>query len=370
MQQVTSQHDKYFTILPREYYVSEEIFQQELTKVLSRQWLLVGHASSVRKSGDYFVKQVGPESLIIARDQEGEVRTFFNVCRHRGSRILADGDAGSARGFVCPYHKWTFDIGGCLRAVPGASDGQFCDFSDWPLHEAHCQMWYGWIYVWLGRDAPMPLADVMGPVTNEAAMKSIGSEELKLAHRERYVVNANWKALLENNMECYHCGAAHPSLAIACDYQRFFADKSDGAHFPLREGMATFSMDGKRVSAKPLGTGQPDGFSTGFLLAPMFCGPVFFADHAVSLELTPLSREKTQLICEWYVHEDAVEGADYDREKLIAVFHVTNQEDGRLAERNYEGMRSMRFVPGPSHPLRENGIQQALGRYLELMAAD
>jgi Rieske 2Fe-2S family protein len=360
-------HGSYFTNLPREYYFSEDMYQQELDKVLGRQWLLVGHVSSVKKPGDYFVKQVGPESLIIARDQQGTVRAYFNVCRPRGSRILPADAAGNARGFVCPYHKWTYDINGCLVAAPGCRDGQFVPFAQWPLHEAHCQMWHGWIYVNLGRAKPQPLAQVLGPVTNADAMQTISSEQLKLAHRETYVVNANWKALLENNMECYHCGAAHPSLVISCDYRRFFSDRNDGAHFPLRDGMSTFSMDGKRVSAKALGTGLPDRFSTGFLLGPNFCGPVFFVDHAVSLELTPLSREQTQLICEWYVREDAVEGVDYDRAKLIEVFHVTNLEDGALTERNFAGMRSRRFVPGPLHPDREQGIQMALNLYLEMM---
>jgi Rieske 2Fe-2S family protein len=366
----TIDHGSYFTNLPREYYLSEDIFETELAKVLRRQWLLVGHTSSVRKPGDYFEKQVGPESMIIVRDNDNKVRAFFNVCRHRGSRILDEGACGHAKGFVCPYHKWTYDTQGKLRSVPSLSDGTQFNFADWPLKDAHCQTFQGWIFVWLGEEQPPLLDDVLGPMRDAAALEAIGSERLKLAHRETYVVKANWKSMLENNMECYHCGlGGHPSLAISCDYRAMSTDKATGAHFPLREGMDTFSMTGERVCKIPLGNDQGAGFSTGFLLTPNFCGPVFFVDHAVSLELTPLSREETQLVCEWYVHEDAVEGVDYDVEALIKVFHVTNLEDGDLAERNYRGIKSARFQPGPHLDHRESGVKLALTQYLQMMAA-
>ncbi|EJL30788.1 ring-hydroxylating dioxygenase, large terminal subunit [Caulobacter sp. AP07] len=360
-----------FTNLSRDAYVSEAVYEEELRKVLGRQWLLAGHSSSLKASGDYYVRQVGPESLILTRDGEGRVRAYFNVCRHRGSRLLEDGDCGRAQGFVCPYHRWTYDLAGRLRTVPGAKDGSPFSYADYPLHEARCDTFHGWIYVWLGEDEPPALADVLGPASDEAALKTVGSERLKLAHQETYVIAANWKTMLENNAECYHCGhGGHPSLAIACDFQGFFSDTPSDQAFPLRDGMATFSMTGRRVCQKPLGTAPPDGFSTGFLLMPMFCGPVYFADHAVSLELTPLSATQSQLICEWYVHEDAVEGVDYEVPALIEVFHVTNLEDGVFAERNARGVSSRRFTPGPHLAHREAGVGGALGLYKTMMAAD
>lgn len=362
---------RFSTILPRESYLSEAIYQEELRKIFNRQWLLVGHVSSVKNPGDFYVKQVGPESMIIVRDPGGTLRAYFNVCRHRGSRILSDGSAGTCAGFVCPYHKWTYGLDGTLKRAPGSRDGQYFDFGDWSLHEARCATFHGWIFLWLGEEEPASLGEALAPMANEAALRAIGSERLKRAHREVYVVAANWKSLLENNSECYHCGfGGHPFLAVACNHQAFAQDESNGQHFPLREGMATFSMDGKRVSAKPLGTPQPDAFSTGFLLGPYFCGPVLFVDHAVSLELTPLSVDRVQLICEWYVHEEAVEGVDYELEALISVFHKTNLEDGAFAEQNYKGITSQRFTPGPLHPHREYGVKMAIDLYRQMMAAD
>lgn len=369
------------TNLPRDYYVSEAIFQEELRKIFQRQWLTVGHIGLLPNPGDFYVKQVGPESMIFIRDDTGRIRAYFNVCRHRGYRIMDDGAAGCARGFVCPYHHWTYDLDGKLRKVPGTTDRRHFPFDAFPLHEAICETWHGFIYVWMGKETPPPLAEVLGPITNEAAMQVCQPERMKLAHREIYLLDSNWKAMMENDMECYHCGhGGHPSLAIACNYQGFYADdggpsalaqqqQQERQHFPLRGGMKSFSMNGERVCAKPLGTAE-DGFSAGFILWPMFCGPVMFVDHAVSLELTPLSVGRSHFVCEWYVHEDAVEGVDYQLDKLIAVFDVTNREDKAFGERNYRGMQSSRFEPGPLHPLREDGVIMAYDAYRAMMAAD
>lgn len=356
--------------LTRDDYTSPAVFDMEIRKIFHRQWLTVGHISLIPNPGDYYVKQVGPESMIIARDKSGKVRAYFNVCRHRGYRLLDDEASGCTEGFVCPYHRWTYTLDGKLRTVPGSRDGQDFDFDAFPLHEASCDVWHGFIYVWIGKETPPSLASVLGPVTNEDAMAVAQPERMKLAHRETYILSSNWKAMMENDLECYHCGhGGHPSLAIACNFQAFYADKRDGQHFSLRAGMKTFSMTGERVSQKALGSAT-DGFSAGFLNLPLFCGPVMFVDHAVSLELTPLSVDQSLFISEWYVHEDAVEGVDYDKDELKAVFHVTNQEDKAFGERNYQGISSSRFEPGPLHPRREDGIIATYDLYRQMMAAD
>ena len=140
------------TTLPREHYFSQEIFDQEMEKIFQRQWLVVGHISLIPRNGSYYVKRVGPESMIIARDKTGDVRAYFNTCRHRGYRMLDDEATGCAEGIVCPYHKWTYDMNGDLRRVPGTQNGRDFFFADWPLHEAKCGVFHGFIYVWLGKE--------------------------------------------------------------------------------------------------------------------------------------------------------------------------------------------------------------------------
>lgn len=357
------------TNLTREDYLSQEIFDNEIRKIFHRQWLSVGHMSQIRNPGDYYVKRVGPESLIISRDQAGKIRVFFNLCRHRGYRMLEDGSSGCAKGIVCPYHHWTYDLDGALRTVPGSRDGQDFPFGQYPLHEARVDTLYGFIFVWLGKEEPPPLENSF-PTIDRAKLDLAELEKIKLAHRETYIINANWKSMLENDLECYHCGhGGHPTLGVSCKYPAFFADQRDGQHFPLREGMKTLSVDGERVSSKNLGK-TTDGYSAGFLNLPLFCGPAVFVDHVVYLELTPLTVDKALFHSEWYVHEDAVEGVDYEGPKVAEAFHITNLEDKAFGERNYLGTLSSRFEPGPLHPRREDGIIACYDLYRQMMAAD
>jgi len=370
------EHESYFTSLPRHYYVSEEIFEAERHKVFSRQWVYAGHVSQVREPGDYYVRAVGPESLIIARDGEGRLRAFFNVCRHRGSRICAGNATGSAKVFVCPYHRWSYGIDGRLRGAPGARDGQDFDYADWGLQEAHCGSYFGSIYVYLADDEPEEtLYDTLSAVTSDMdKLALIEPERTKVAHREVYEVNANWKSLLENNCECYHCPGGHPSLCVAWDPQIGFL-RDDGTmhplqkelYVPLRPGTKTFSIDGDWVCSRPLGTPQADRFSVGWILTPNFSALAYFADHGVAIVVEPISVDRSRLVAEWFVHEDAVEGVDYDVQRLIEVFHVTNLEDVAFVEQNYQGSTSLRYVPGPNNPRRETFLRNALTKYEALM---
>ena len=370
-------HPGYFTSLPRDYYVSEEIFEAELDLVFARQWLHVGHASQIPAPGDFFACSVGPESLLIVRDAEGEVRSFFNVCRHRGAQLCESGTVGQQKAFVCPYHRWSYGLDGRLLGAPGSRDGVDFDFAGWGLHEARCATYFGSIYVYLDEDAAQAPAfhDAVAPLVDEEQLARVQAHRIELAHQVRYEVRANWKLVLENNCECYHCAGAHPSLGVSCDYSGFFAPRdsdlegfnADKGYFPLREGMQTFSMDGRWVSRKPLGAGFEAGFSAGFILVPMFAASVYFADHGVHLDVFPIDKDTTEIVCQWYVHEDAVEGEDYEVDRLIGVFDVTNREDVALAELTQRGVRSRRFVPGPNSPTRESFVKGALSQYLAMM---
>lgn len=379
MSSLIEQHE-YFTSLPREYYVSQDIFETEMTRIFHRQWLYAGHVSQVQEVGAFVSRPVGPESIILTRDDEQRVRAFFNVCRHRGAELCATGTAGKTKRFVCPYHSWTYGLDGRLIGAPGSPDGVDFDYRQWPLHEALCDVFFGGIWVWLGDSTEAPsLADTLSPtVSSREMLEQVRPERTKIAYEQTYVVNANWKLLLENNCECYHCAGAHPSLAATCDYTGFYATRDDDTslpgeqsrHFPLRKGMKTFSLDGEWVSKKPLGCGFIADYSVGYLNIPFFTGPVYFADHGVSLDMAPIDKDTTRLISQWFVHEDAVEGDDYDIDTLTGIFDITNREDCELAELNQRGVNSSRFVPGPNNPAREALIKTALDKYLGMMQID
>jgi Rieske 2Fe-2S family protein len=371
-------HATYFTNLPTEYYVSEEIFKTEMRKVFSRQWLYAGQLSQLQKPGDYYVRDVGPESLIIARDMEGRLRAFFNVCRHRGSRICKDNTAGNAKIFVCPYHSWTFGIDGRLKAAPGARDGREFNFADWRLTEAHCDSYFGSIYVYLADETPpQSLDDFLSAFTSsKEKLALVQPERTKVAARRVYDLKCNWKVMMENFGECYHCVGGHPTLARACNIPiSFLTDEGEvqpgavGALYTFNKGYKTVSVDGDWVSRKRLGTPQDAGFTEGWVTFPHFCGIAYHADYGTAIGVEPISVDSARLYCEWFVHEDAVEGVDYDVNTLIEGWDKTNREDAFLTANNYKGIRSMRFKPGPHVVNREAAVRTALTSYLSLLNA-
>jgi Rieske 2Fe-2S family protein len=139
--------------------------------------------------------------------------------------------------------------------------------------------------------------------------------------------------------------------------------------FPFNPGMKTISTDGDWVSRKPLGNPQSAQFSTGYITFPNFCGVSYYADYGTAIVIEPVSVDRTRMFCEWFVHQDAVEGVDYNLDRLIEAWDKTNAEDIILAERNFKGTQSMRFTPGPHVIRREAMVRTALVGYLDMMNA-
>src|SRR5437773_8263474 len=150
--------------LPQRYFVSPEIFAQEKSEIFSRNWLLVGHKGQLKKSGDFFVIEVPAppsqgygatkESLIVVRDQKSEIRAFYNVCRHRGTRLKED-TCGHTSAIQCPYHAWTYALDGRLIGAPHMDDVPGFDKSDYPLHRVNLGLWEGFIFVNLAEAGPL-----------------------------------------------------------------------------------------------------------------------------------------------------------------------------------------------------------------------
>ena len=199
--------------LPQQYFVSPEVFAREQEKIFSRQWVCVGHQSEIAKAGDYFVREVAGESLIILRDKGGKLRGFYNVCRHRGTRLREDRAGQAACGHVtviqCPYHAWTYGLDGRLIGAPHMDEGQRFNKADYPLHAVNLALWEGFIFVNLAR-ASAPLEEWFAPLVGKFTHWNLA--KLRSAKRTEYDVRANWKLIFENYSECYHCPLVHPQL--------------------------------------------------------------------------------------------------------------------------------------------------------------
>lgn len=368
-------HDPGYRLLPRAAYVSGDIYEKEIERVFHRQWLFLGHVSQVRSVGDYFVEDVCGESILVIRESAVRVSGFLNHCRHRGHRITTQA-AGNARSLTCPYHRWTYGIDGTLQRAPGCADGEAFNYGDWGLHRIRVDIWHGLIFGWLSeREGPSLQACLD---FDDAAFHDLAVERVKPIFRESYDIEANWKVLLENYLECYHCAGSHPELSVSMDIGATYSSTGDdwkGEYFPgilqLRPGMKTGSMDGRLVS-KPLGifvgrSDLPDGYGAGFGVVPSLTRVIFHIDHGIVHALRPVDVSHVRWETTWYVAQDAVEGADYDVEKVTRLWRLTNKEDISLCEGAYSGVRSRRFVSGPLDPAREGAIRAALGTYLELM---
>src|SRR6266446_356050 len=226
--------------LAQQYFVSPEIFAEEQDRIFSKQWVLAGHQSQLAEAGDYFVAEVASESLIIVRDKGGEVHGFYNVCRHRGSRLIENRN-GRSMGIQCPYHAWTYGLDGRLIGAPHMDEVPGFDKADYPLHPVSLGVWEGFIFINLNDGEArlrsegtarqrsgdfISLERWFAPLNGKFADRNMAI--LRPAKRIEYDVHANWKLMFENYSECYHCPGVHPMLSKVSPYDSAENDLAEG----------------------------------------------------------------------------------------------------------------------------------------------
>lgn len=367
-----------FALKPAEYYLSEDIFTEEYRKVFSHDWIYVAHVSHFPEVGSYIKLPYGGEELVCTRGEGGSFYAHFNVCPHRGARICSENSGNARQGFVCPYHKWHFAMDGSLKNVPQMRNGEYFDYSDHALKTAHADVWNGMVFVHLGQREPEPLAKRMEPYDNVA--EKFDPAGAKLVHEETFQIAANWKIVVENGLECYHCPGNHKSLARVIDVAALQAEMGEwmqdedqpetlGNPQRLRAGIQSCSKDGTLITEKLLGkcTADDHGIAGGIAMMPNPSYIAFYVDHFWTISIRPLSAQATELVYSWFVRDDAEEGRDFDMTRLVEVGHITQVEDKQLCEMTQSGLRSRHYVPGPIVSKVEPGIRDFLLTYAELM---
>ena len=200
--------------LPSEAYLSQDAFDAERERIFSAEWLCVGREELVPSPGDYLLVEAAGESVIVVRARDQALRAYYNVCRHRGSRLVLDdppsdappGPSGRFKGAIrCPYHAWTYGLSGELRNAPFLSEDRGLRREHLPLHPASVDTWGGFVFLHLTPDAASSLPDQLGAVQERLVRYPL--DRLRIATRIRYDVRSNWKCIVENYNECYHCGA-------------------------------------------------------------------------------------------------------------------------------------------------------------------
>ena len=335
--------------LPQQYFVSPEVFAREQEKIFSRQWVCVGHQSEIAKAGDYFVREVAGESLIIVRDKRGEIHGLFNVCRHRGTRLCEERN-GHFSAIQCPYHAWTYGLDGRLIGAPHMDDVPGFVKADYSLHAMNLALWEGFIFVSLA-DAPAPLEEWFAPLTGKFTHWNL--PKLRSAKQVEYDVQANWKLIFENYSECYHCPGVHPMLSKVSPYDSAENDLCEGPFlggFMSITNGAGLTMSGK-TCALPVGDIRSEDHAHVFYYS-IFPNMLLsmHPDYVMVHQLWPKSPERTLILCDWFFHPEAFDRDDFHPNDGIDFWDMTNRQDWHVCELSQQGISSRAYQPGPYSP--------------------
>ncbi|MGI9425199.1 MAG: aromatic ring-hydroxylating oxygenase subunit alpha [Hyphomicrobiaceae bacterium] len=384
--------------LEQPFYVDPTIFALDMERVFRTGWLFAGHACEIREPGDFFSYDVAGDSLIVIRQDDGSVRALFNVCRHRGSRICRK-PSGHARRLVCPYHQWTYDKDGRLLHNNWMPDN--FDKSDFGLEHAHVQVVAGLIFVTMANEPPhFEPADDLTRLLNLQ-----GIENARVAYTETYDIAANWKLVIENQRECYHCSAKHMDYArIQLDTDLHDPDKQTAiaaridesrSHWkalgldvtmvrsdsnfngswwrtnraPFREGCFSETMDGHTVAPLMGGYRDPDVGNGRANTYPNFWLHAS-CDHVHTMRVTPIDALTTRISASWLVKGDAIEERDYRVEDLIAFSKLVNDEDYEIVSDHAKGVASPRYQPGPYSCIKEQAVEHFVAWYIDRMSVE
>lgn len=385
--------------LQREFAIDPGIYRLDLERIWRRSWLFAGHTCQIPRPGDFFVFELDTDSLIVIRGDDGRIHALHNTCRHRGMKVCQE-PAGHVRRLVCPYHQWSYARDGALEVCGGMDRDGDLDRRDYGLHRVAVEEVGGLIFVCLAA----------APPAFEGARRDLGRmlapqglERAKVAAHRRYVVDANWKLVWENNRECWHCDVNHPQYikanydnapigdarvrreveavasavtarlaahGLAIDYQ-----EAGMVRFPSRDcwwsinrtplvaGWVTESMDGQPVA--PLMGDYPvrDVGTLRMRTMPNFWNHSS-SDHSVSTRLAPAGPGRTLTEVWWLVDGAAVEGKDYDLETLTPFWGLTSEQDWDLCARNQAGVSSSAFTPGPYSSQKEYNVIRYVDWYL------
>lgn len=341
--------DRGFT-LPSAWYTSEAHFALEQEHIFQRCWQYVGLTEQVAQTGAFFTVQLGAVPLVVVRDSGGTLRAFVNVCRHRGSKLVV-ADCGQRTTLQCPYHAWTYKLDGTLHRAPGMADETDFDVAAFALVTVPVATWGPFIFVNLD-PAAAPLDAMLGELPGLVAATGLDLGGIKRRVRRTVEIQANWKVVVDNYLECYHCPVAHPAFCDLIDVNDYHVTEYD--YFSTQVGAL-------RVTAKE-GTGKhqydaSQGVEDGFYvyLWPNFTLNIYPGPGNVSLNrFVPLAANRTLAIYE-YCFADAVSAAD--AADFVRFIDQVQDEDTVLCEGVQTGLRSGYLARGKLMLTRERALQ-------------
>jgi Rieske 2Fe-2S family protein len=333
--------------LPASYYVDPDHFARERERFFAQRWVCVGRIEDLATPGDYVLREICGESVIVTRDGTGSLRAFYNVCRHRGTRLVTEAKGRFADRIQCPYHAWTYGLDGRLLAAPHM-DGTagFCR-DEIALGNVAADVWEGHVFVTLA-PGPPPLRDQIGQLAEK--FRPWQMFELRRAYRVTYDVKANWKLLISNYSECLHCPIIHPGLQKLSHYMTGDNDPATpswlGGRMELRPEVGTMSRDGRlRRAPLPGLSAEQQRHVYYYALLPNLLLSLH-PDYVMTHLLWPAAADRTEVWCEWHFHPREFQHPGFDPADAIDFWDDTNREDWRVSELSQQGIGSRAYQPG------------------------
>jgi Rieske 2Fe-2S family protein len=337
--------------LPGQYYTDPTIFSLEQARVFEDMWFCAVRSQDLPTRGAFKKVQVGRESVLVVRGRDGQLRAFLNICRHRGAQICLEESGQTNRAFRCPYHAWTYDLEGKLIAAPNLVNMPDIDRVEYGLVPVNLREWLGYAWVCLADDPPSFDTEVVGEIVDrlgdEESIDRYELDTLTVGRRITYDVQANWKLIIENFMECYHCATIHPELTevlpeFAGGYAaQFFV--GHGAEFG--DEVQGFTVDGGEGFEKLPGVAddQDRRYYAITVKPTVFVNLV--PDHVIFHRMFPVSADRTIVECDWLYSREVVEsGRDVSRS--VELFHRVNEQDFAACERTQPAMSSRAYANG------------------------
>lgn len=342
--------------LPASAYLSGDAWNRERERIFFREWFCVGREEALRGPGDYLKVEVAGESVLVVRTRKGELRGYYNVCRHRGSQLAPDDVSRTGRfkgAIVCPYHAWTYGLDGELRAAPFLNESDGLRKEQLSLYPVGADAWGGFVFVNLTPDGAGRLAERLGPIPERVRRYPLA--ELRTGRRITYELEANWKVVVENYNECYHCGPVHPEL---CEVVPAFKERGGAGldweeGVPHREGATTFTFSGTTSRAPFPGLSEEEKTRhKGELVYPNLMVSLS-ADHVAAFTLWPKGPERTAIDCDFLFHPGETAKPGFDPTDAVDFWDLVNRQDWRICESVQRGMGSRAFRYGYYAPMED-----------------
>jgi glycine betaine catabolism A len=358
--------------LPGSAYTNPGEYALDQRRLFHGSWFCALRADALAQPRRFRVVDVAGESVIVLRDERGILRAFFNVCRHRGSRLCdVGGQLPSA--IRCPYHAWSYALDGRLVGTPNVPADERLDRELLGLVPVALDVWQG--FVWLnlsGEAGPLDAHVRRWSSDDPHQWQRYGLAELVTGATRDYDVHANWKIIVENYNECLHCPTVHPSLVSVVPLYRFGEVEESpgegGNGNRLADGLTSFSDTGHSSLPTLPGLSAEDANTFfGLTVLPNLIVN-FHSDNVSTFHLFPLAADRTRVVCDYLFRPETVAAERFDPSEVVDFRHRLALEDWEVCERAQQGAGSSAFAAGGVLPYADRYVHAFHLQYAEMRA--